>query len=124
MARPSRIFIVDDDSEIVVMMTTLLEAAGHKVRSTLVGELAIPQILEMRPQAVLVDLVMGGIDGYALARELKAQPNLGQTKLIMVSARSDKMWTDRAQEAGFAGFIAKPIDLAHFVSQVEALLSD
>jgi DNA-binding response OmpR family regulator len=119
----SRIFIVDDDHEMVEMMATLLDAAGHRVKSNLVGAYAIPQILEMRPQAVLLDLVMGGIDGYAMAAELRAQPILVQTKLIMVSGRSDKMWTDKAREAGFTGFIAKPIDLARFVSQVEALIA-
>ncbi len=119
----SRIFIVDDDHDMVAIMTTLLEAAGHRVRSNLVGAYAISQIVEMRPQAVLLDLVMGGIDGYAMAAELRAQAPLAQTKLIMVSGRSDKIWTDKAREAGFAGFIAKPLDLAQFVSQVEALIA-
>lgn len=49
MITPRRIFIVDDDQEVIALMTTLLEARGHKIKSNLVGDQAIPQIVEMRP---------------------------------------------------------------------------
>jgi two-component system, OmpR family, alkaline phosphatase synthesis response regulator PhoP len=122
MSEARRIFIVDDDQELVALMTTLLEARGHKVRSNLVASLAISEILEMRPHGVLIDLVMGETDGYALTGELKKHRELQHTRLIMVSARTNPIWTERSREAGLDGFVTKPIDLETFAGQIEAFL--
>ena len=122
MSQARRIFIVDDDQDMVALMTTLLEARGHRVRSNLVAALAISEILEMRPHCVLIDLVMGETDGYALTVELKKHPELQRTRLIMVSARTNPIWTERSREVGLDGFIAKPIDVTTFAGQVEAFL--
>ena len=120
MTRPLRIFIVDDDQDIIALMTTLLEARGHEVRSNLVGDQAIPQIVQMRPHCVLVDLMMAAIDGYALTAELKKRGELNDTKFVMVSARTGAMWSEKSRLAGFEGYITKPLDLATFAEQVEA----
>jgi len=122
MTRPLRIFIVDDDQDIIALMTTLLEARGHEVRSNLVGDQAIPQIVQMRPHCVLVDLMMAAIDGYALTAELKKRGELNDTKFVMVSARTGAMWSEKSRLAGFEGYITKPLDLATFAEQVEAFL--
>ena len=122
MMTPRRIFIVDDDQDVITLMTTLLEARGHKVRSNLVGDQAIPQIVEMRPHCVLVDLMMAAIDGYALAAELKKRQELAATKFVMVSARTGPMWSEQSRRAGLNGYITKPLDIATFAQQVEAFL--
>lgn len=122
MIGPLRIFIVDDDQDMIALMTTLLEARGHEVRSNLVGDQAIPQIVQMRPQCVLVDLMMAAIDGYALTAELKKRPELTDTKYVMVSARTGAMWSEKSRLDGLDGYITKPLDLATFAQQVEALL--
>jgi two-component system cell cycle response regulator DivK len=117
-----RIYIVDDDAEIVALMTALLESRGHRVQSNLVGAFAIPEIIEMRPHCVLLDLVMAQLDGYGMAAELKSRRELARTKIVMVSARSGAMWSEQARTAGLDGFIGKPIDIAAFAGQVEAFL--
>ena len=122
MASGRRIYIVDDDQDIVSLMTTLLEARGHRVQSNLVGAFAIPEIIEMRPHCVLLDMVMAEIDGYGLAAELKGRRELANTKLVMVSARSGALWSEQSRAAGLDGFIGKPIDIATFAAQVEAFL--
>jgi two-component system cell cycle response regulator DivK len=120
MITPRRIFIVDDDSEVISLMSTLLEARGHIVRSNLVGDQAIPQIVDMRPHCVLVDLMMAAIDGYALSAELKKRRELADMKIVMVSARTGAIWTERSQAVGLDGYITKPIDIATFAQQVES----
>lgn len=122
MITPRRIFIVDDDQDIISLMATLLEARGHKVRSNLVGDQAIPQIVEMRPHCVLVDLMMAAIDGYALTGELKKRRELAGTKFVMVSARTGAMWSEQSRLAGLDGYITKPLDITTFAQQVEAFL--
>lgn len=123
MIAPKRIFIVDDDQDVIALMTTLLEARGHRVKSNLVGAHAVSQIIEMRPHCVLLDLMMAAIDGYALAAELKKRPELADTKFVMVSARTGAMWSERSRSAGFDGYITKPLDVATFGEQVEAFLT-
>ena len=123
MITPRRIFIVDDDQGIISLMTTLLEARGHRVRSNLVGDQAITQIVEMRPHCVLVDLMMAAMDGYVLTAELQKRPELTGTKFVMVSARTGAMWSERSRLAGLAGYITKPVDIATFAEQVEAFLA-
>jgi CheY-like chemotaxis protein len=119
---PRRIFIVDDDQDVIALMTTLLAARGHEIRSNLVGDQAIPQIVQMRPHCVLVDLMMAAIDGYALTAELKKRSELGETKFVMVSARTGAMWSEQSRLAGLDGYITKPLDIATFAQQVEAFL--
>jgi two-component system cell cycle response regulator DivK len=120
---PKRIFIVDDDQDAIILMTSLLEARGHKVKSNLVGAHAVSQFVEMRPHCVLIDLMMAAIDGYALASELKKRPELADAKFVMVSARTGTMWSERSRSAGLDGYITKPLDIATFAEQVEAFLA-
>jgi CheY-like chemotaxis protein len=122
MTASRRIFIVDDDQDVISLMTTLLEARGHEIRSNLVGDQAIPQIVQMRPHCVLVDLMMAAIDGYALTAELKKRHELAETKFVMVSARTGAMWSEKSRLAGLDGYITKPLDIATFAQQVEAFL--
>lgn len=119
MATPRRIFIVDDDDHVIELMTTLLEARGHIIRSNMVADQAIPQIVDMRPHCILVDLMMAAIDGYALTAELKKRRELADTKIIMVSARTGTIWSERSRAIGLDGYITKPIDIATFAQQVE-----
>ena len=120
MTTARRIYIVDDDQDVVDLMTARLEARGHRVKSNTVGALAIPAIVEMRPHRVLLDLVMAEIDGYGMAGELKKRRELAGTRFVMVSARNRAMWAEQARAAGLDSFIAKPLDIAKFVDQVEA----
>ena len=68
-----RIFIVDDDPDIVDFMAELLKAAGHEVASNPTGSHAISEIVAQRPDCALIDLVMAELDGLELCRELRAR---------------------------------------------------
>ena len=122
--KPLRIFIVDDDADFVQLVTLLLEHAGHSVSSDLVGAQAIPTIVREKPDCVLTDLMMACLDGLALCRELRAREELRDLKIIMVSARTEDLWRQRAKDSGADGYITKPLDIEGFVSQVEAVLGE
>ncbi len=117
-----RIYIVDDDPDIVGFMAELLKAAGHEVTSNPAGSHAISEIVAQRPDCVLIDLVMAELDGLELCRELRARKELSGCSLIMVTAKSREYWAGRAAEAGMDGFIAKPLDAGTFVRQVEEII--
>ena len=117
-----KIYIVDDDEQIIGLMTTLLEAAGHRVSSNTVGELALSEIVAQRPNCVLVDLMMAAVDGLALCRELRQRKETENVKIVMVSARTADHWKQQAAELD-ASYLEKPVDPQTFAAEIERLVA-
>ncbi len=115
------VFIVDDDPEMIEVMTLLLDAAGHRVSSSVAAATAIPRIAAFQPDILLTDLVMAELDGLALCHELRENKGLKAMNIAFVSAKTDDYWRKRADSAGAVGYIEKPIDTDTFVETVEAL---
>jgi len=76
------------------------------------GAAALPVAALQRPQIALLDIGLPGMDGYELARRLRAQPGLGQTALVALTGWGQEEDRRRSQEAGFAHHLVKPVDLA------------
>jgi len=117
-----KIFIVDDDHEVIEVMTAVLESNGHEVGSNVSGARAISDIRAMRPDCVLTDLMMAALDGLELCDEIRQQKELDATKIIMVSARDADHWKEKAAARGAAGYMTKPIDPATFTDQLVAIV--
>ncbi len=117
-----KIFIVDDDAKVIKLIIMVLEAAGHEVASDTVSSSALDQILEGRPDCVITDLMMTGMDGLALIGQLRAQPSLREVKIVMVSAKTNPMWEAKARDAGADGFIGKPLDVQSFAGTIEKIV--
>ena len=116
-----KIFIVDDDADMVAIMSVLLEGNGHDVRSSVAAASAIPEITSFHPDLLLTDLVMAELDGLEFCRELREGRGLTNLRIVFVSAKIDDYWHERAHEAGAVGYLEKPIDPTTFVDQVEQL---
>ncbi len=112
-SRKLEITIVDDDPEMIEVMTALLTAEGHTVRSSVAGIPALSEIAAAKPDCVLTDLMMSALDGMELCREIRKRKPLNKTVIIMVSAR----------DRGANDFISKPIDRKAFAAQVEAIVA-
>ena len=118
----SRVLVVDDNALNTELAAFVLDAAGFVVASTAAADDVRTQIVEFRPDVILMDIRLGGTDGLALTRALKAEP-LGQG-LCIVAYTAFAMKGDEAKmrAAGCDGYIAKPIDVATFAKQVEDML--
>ena len=114
-----KIFIVDDDETVIRLMTLLLERSGHTVESRLAGVSALPWIYKMKPDIVVSDMMMAEMDGLELASIITRETKLKNTKIILCSGRDEKMWQDKAKEAGAVGYIAKPFNPGTFAAEVE-----
>jgi Response regulators consisting of a CheY-like receiver domain and a winged-helix DNA-binding domain len=119
-----KFFVIDDDPDMIELVTALLEAAGHSVSSSLAGTDAIPRIASRIPDCVLTDLMMAELDGLQLCRELRARADLSGIRIVIVSARTHDYWRERAREAGADGYVTKPLDPAAFVGQVVDIIGD
>ena len=117
----SKILAVDDNptnNEIIQEM--LSEDYDLQIATT--GEEALKVAADFRPDLVLLDIMMPGIDGYEVCRRLRASSNLKYTKIILVSAKP--MTSERLEgyEAGADDYIAKPFRPKEVIARVKALL--
>lgn len=117
-----KIYIIDDDWDMIGYMTALLEAAGHEVFSGVSGVSNLPKIVARKPDAILVDLVMAEMDGIELVRQLRAKKQLAAAKIIMVTSKDHGHWRKQAEQAGVDGYITKPLDEETFAAEVETIV--
>ena len=104
---PLRILLVEDDATVAEVITGLLRVRGHQVSHAMHGLAALAEIASRSFDVALLDLDLPGLDGLALARQLRAQ---GFTApLLAVTARSDAQAEAQALAAGFDGFLRKPV---------------
>jgi two-component system cell cycle response regulator len=119
---PARILIVEDDFPSRGLMADLLQAAGHAVSSADDGEAGLRLALDGRPDLVVCAVVLPAMDGYAVARALKADAACAHIPLLAACALAPDGERARLLAAGFDGYICKPIEPGSFVAEVEAFL--
>jgi CheY-like chemotaxis protein len=105
-----RILIVDDNATNLKLVAYLMKAHGYEVDTALDAELAMDAIRSRRPDVVLMDIQLPGIDGLELTRLLKANPDTREILVIAVTAYAMKGDQDKALAAGCDDYITKPID--------------
>ncbi len=118
-----RIVLVDDDPDLIEIMYLSLQQAGHDVTAAPGGVAVLSQMRAHPPELVITDLMMAEMDGLELCRAVHDDPALDDTQTIIVSARTDQLWKDRAREAGAIGFIEKPVDPMTFADQIDQLVA-
>jgi CheY-like chemotaxis protein len=115
--------VIDDNPANLDLMLYLLRAFGHDPEGVSDGLAGVQAARDGGFALVLTDILMPGIDGYELARRLKADAALASTPLIAVTALAMAGDRERIAAAGFDGYIPKPIEPQTFVTQVEAFLT-
>jgi len=106
-----RVLVVDDDPAVTDSMTVLLQIEGHEVRSAASGEAALELARSFRPQLVLLDIGLQDMDGYAVARQLRAQQAAGEKIcLVAVTGYGHEAARARSEDAGFDRHLVKPVD--------------
>ena len=116
----STILLVDDDPDILKLVSLRLSAAGHGVREADSGERALALLAASRPDLVITDLKMGGMDGLALFDEIRKQaPTI---PVIILTAHGTIPDAVNATRRGVFAFQPKPFDGKHLLDQVEQAL--
>jgi CheY-like chemotaxis protein len=123
-ASEARVLLVDDNVDVTDMMASFLELAGYQVWKANDPAEALALAETARPHVAIVDIGLPVIDGHALGRQLRAR--LSDTPPILIALTGYGRDQDRlrSREAGFAVHLVKPVDAAHLVQLVEALLRD
>lgn len=119
---PARILVIEDNPINLELMTYLLQAWQHEVEVARDGNEGLALARARPPDLVICDIQMHGIDGYEVARRLRADPVLKAVPLIAVTAYAMVGDHERALAAGFDMHVSKPIDPAGFMDLIQPLL--
>jgi two-component system, cell cycle response regulator DivK len=117
-----QLLIIEDNVQNLYMMRFLLEKNGFVVIGAETGKKGIDAALRHRPQAILLDIQLPEMDGYAVAEELKKHPELAKIPIIAVTSYAMVGDRERILAAGANGYIEKPIDPETFVSEISGYL--
>tara|TARA_Y100000589_G_scaffold16329_1_gene13316 strand:+ start:87 stop:749 length:663 start_codon:yes stop_codon:yes gene_type:complete len=119
---PQSILIVDDEKDILEFLSYNLKNEGYKVFQSRSGEEAINITNEINPDLIILDIMMGGINGIETCRLLRKKENLKDTLIVFLTARNEDFSEIAAFEAGADDYIYKPIKPRVFLSRIQAIL--
>lgn len=111
-----RILVVDDNSDILWVVETILKRYGFDVMTTLRGEDVLDRTRKFFPQLILLDVFLSGVDGIAVCNTLKSNPETKDIPIIMFSAHTN--FTDLKKFCKADDFVAKPFDTNELVKKI------
>ena len=120
MATKQKILIVDDDSNIAELISLYLTKEFYEVQIVEDGEQALQVFDTFQPNLILLDLMLPGMDGYQVCREIRRRSN---TPIIMLSAKGEVFDKVLGLELGADDYMIKPFDSKELVARVKAVLS-
>jgi len=126
-AQPSgpslRVLVVDDNVDTVTTLASLVKESGHDVRTAYDGSAVLEAALDYRPNVVLLDIGLPGLNGFEVAKRLRQQPALQNTVLVALTGYGQESDRQRSREAGFDHHLVKPGDFGK-VLQILATVSE
>jgi two-component system, cell cycle response regulator len=117
-----RILVIEDDPSSLELMSYLLTTHGYVTTTAARGDDGLAAVRNHPPDLVICDIQLPGLDGYAVAANLKADEQLRSVPLVAVTALAMVGDRERVLAAGFDAYVSKPIDPSTFIAQIEPLL--
>ncbi len=117
-----KILIVDDDASIVKLVDYLLEPEGYKVVSASNGLRALKTVETEKPDLIILDLMLPGVDGFDLCQRLRMGIETSRIPIMILSAKSKDDDKRVAMESGADGYLTKPFNSADLIEQVGNML--
>jgi CheY-like chemotaxis protein len=118
-----RVLVVDDDPQVLRLMRVNLELEGYDVVSAPDGEEALEAVVSERPDVVVCDVMMPGVDGLTVLRNVRANPQTSKIPFVVVSAKAQRADVKAALDMGADKYITKPFDPQDLLDAVEHLLN-
>ena len=123
MTERHRILIVEDDSTIRALLEMALLGSGYvDVSSAARGDEGLDLVRREKPDLVLLDVMLPGLDGLAIARRIRETPELAATRILMLTARTEPDDIVRGLEAGADDYVTKPFDRKVLLARIKAVL--
>ncbi len=120
----ANILYIEDNEQNLYLITFLLQAKGYTVLQAREGLEGVKMAVRHRPDLILLDIQLPGMDGYAVARTLKAREEVAAIPIVAITSYAMTGDREKALGAGCTGYIEKPIDPDTFIAQIEKHLGD
>jgi two-component system cell cycle response regulator DivK len=124
MATPIRILVIEDNALNLKLVRDVLLHAGFDVIEARSGEDGVARALDCRPDMILMDLQLPGIDGTQAMRMIKANPSGSGVPIVALTAFAMSEDRERALRSGFDGYLSKPISVRDLPRQITELLPE
>ena len=117
------ILIVEDDASIRLLLEMVLRGAGYAhVRTAARGDEGLDAIRRHRPSLVLLDIMLPGMDGLTVCRQVRETPDLADVRIVMLTARTQNEDIVRGLECGADDYVTKPFDRRVLLARIQAVL--
>ena len=118
------ILVADDDDDILLLVTTRLRRDGFDVVAARNGDEALALAKERHPAVAVLDIGMPGLDGLEVLQRIRADDDLGGTRVLLLTAKAQESDVRRGYDAGADGYVRKPFSPTELSARVRALLDD
>ncbi|TRW97768.1 response regulator transcription factor [Paracoccus sp. M683] len=118
----ARIMVIEDEDNIALALDYLLSRDGHDHSRMATGAGAVAAIRAARPDLVLLDVMLPEVSGYQIVQEMRADPALSDTRVLLMTARGSVVERRKGLALGADGFIAKPFELSELRAEMARLL--
>ena len=118
-----KILIVEDEEHLLELESLLLTTNGYEVKGVLDGPSALEVVASMKPDLILLDIMLPVMDGYEVCRQIKANDATRHIPVIMLSAKKSKEDIVKGEQAGADWYITKPFKSVMVLETVQRLLS-
>lgn len=119
-----KILVIEDNEQNLYLVRFILERSDYEVLAAMDGRAGIEMASALKPDLILLDIQLPVMDGYAVARSLRENPDLADTPIVAVTSYAMPGDREKTIAAGCNGYIEKPIDPETFVASVERHLPD
>jgi two-component system, OmpR family, alkaline phosphatase synthesis response regulator PhoP len=123
-AHPKPILVVDDEPYILRSLTYLLRREGYLVETATNGEEGLQRVRSLRPALVFLDIMMPLMNGYEMCEQVKHDPALATTYVIMLSAKGQQIDRERGMLGGADEYMTKPFSPRVVAQRVRTILTD
>ena len=120
--QPRTVLVADDDEDILQLVSFRLERAGYTVVTAADGQQALAAARQHQPDLAVLDVMMPGLNGYEVTRQLRADPATAAIPVILLTARVQEADVSRGFEAGADDYLRKPFSPQELRSRVQAIL--
>jgi len=119
---PKEILIVDDEPDVVVPIQFLMEQQGYRVMAAERGEDALDLIYHYKPDLVILDIMLPGMDGYEVCEIVRLNPNYRDVKIMFLTAKGREVDIAKGLALGADAYLTKPFSNDELVAKVKELL--
>ena len=117
-----KIMVVDDDVTSLELIEAMLVPNGYEVITASDSSKAVATIMAKKPNLILLDIMMPGLDGYATLSKIKENKTISNIPVVMLTAVGFDLNKELALQLGAVGYITKPVDLAELLKTISRLL--